>query len=274
MKSWFEKLSLVVLLSVFVSANGLAKELIPYVGCPGSDGSDGSDGGGIESGTPGGPVSVDLDHASANLVAFYAGPYGPKLSSGGSGLIAPRGWKCFWQESTDGNYGMLVAPTEKDLIAYENYDNAGTSSAAISYDFWDGGTAGRETVIPFEIRYFLQSSTGGNKETVTDAEAEAIASGQIAKSDVIPTYPDDAISYKSRDILEFMTPAGMDGLGTRPLPWGVRKSNLPIYGILRVDQTGDTDAELFKVKLPNNLSHLRQVILDDFENNMKKEDTP
>lgn len=224
-----------------------AMQTIPIVQCPGDDGGPPSnDGNSTQENT-----SVNLDGTTASLLAFYAAPYGPNLSADGPGLIAPRGWQCFWEASADGNYSIAAAPTEKDLAAYKNYSVPGIVSAGISYNFWDGGTAGRDEVIPLSRYFSSQAQNGGTKS-------------------VLP----DIISYNSSNTLQFETPAGKDGLGTKPLDWEIRKSNMPIYGVLHVDMIGDTDAALFKVKLPDSQSNLRRAILDNYEAYVKKASAP
>jgi len=140
-----------------------------------------------------------------------------------------------------------------------NFDNSGTSSPAITFDEWGSDEA---TI----LGDYLYSKSA--HETPEKAAAEDIASGRINKADVVPQYPSDVISFESPDMLKFITPAFSDGLGTW-IRWQFHKSDLPIYGLLHVDSGGDPGAELYKIRLPGNLSRLRAVLLDNFRENFQ-----
>lgn len=221
-----------------------AKKTIPHVGCPGDNAGEPVD---AQSGQP---VPVVLPPREADQVASYAGPYGP-------GLIAPRGWHCFYSVSGDGNYSILVAPTESDLVAFEHSDS-GTSSPGVSYSYWDGGTAGRDMVIPL-MALFKKRKPDGREDLPPNDPKNGI------DLQAIPSGPGEIIIDKIPDkLLEFETPANHDGIGTW-VPWIFRKSSLPIHGVVYVYPTGDTSAELFQIRLPPGSSDLRRFIIRNIE---------
>jgi hypothetical protein len=74
-------------------------------------------------------------------------------------------------------------------------------------------------------------------------------------------YPNDKLLYKSNEIVEYQTPAGRDGLGTKSrLP----KNSDPISGVA-ILAGADTDLFQLSSRLPPNLAGLTPTIIRQVE---------
>ena len=74
-------------------------------------------------------------------------------------------------------------------------------------------------------------------------------------------YPKDALTYKSKTVVEYRTPAQADGLGT--VSW-LKKNNSPIEGVAIL--VGETpDLVFLHVRLPAALTGLASVIIHQVE---------
>ena len=80
-------------------------------------------------------------------------------------------------------------------------------------------------------------------------------------------YPQDAITHRSKMVVEFRTPPQTEGLGTH-LTW-LRKNNLPVSGAVVIlgKQSGEDlpDVLLLAVRLPPALQQLTPVIVRNSE---------
>jgi len=76
------------------------------------------------------------------------------------------------------------------------------------------------------------------------------------------------VIYRTRRVLEFMTPSNHEGLGTSA--WGVGPSALPTYGVLALHvPPHELSITLLTVRLPPELNYLHATIVKRFERCME-----
>lgn len=219
-------------------AGARAAEQVPFVGCAG-DGQTGP-----VAAPKGVPKAVDIDAAAARQLAFYQ-------AQDSFGVLAPRGWKCFYFYGSSGAT-LVIAPSGN----LQNALNAPLTGPAVveSQDY--GGTSGRFEVAKYSARLFPQLEQA--------FIASVIAEGIEPKED-FPSgpYPADKTTAKSARLIEFETPANMDGLGTSGQ---LQKSALPIEGMAKLEDTADgPDFYLLSVRLPANQAALAPAIVSQAE---------
>ncbi len=215
-----------------------AAQQVPFVGCAG-DGQTGP-----VAAPKGAPKSIDVDAATAGQLAFYQ-------AQDSIGVLAPRGWKCFYFYGSSGAT-LVIAPSGN----LQNALNAPLTGPAVveSQDY--GGTSGRFEVAKYSARLFPQLEQA--------FIASVIAEGIEPKED-FPSgpYPADKTTAKSARLVEFETPANMDGLGTSGQ---LQKSALPIEGMAKLEDTADgPDFYLLSVRLPANQAALAPAIVSQAE---------
>jgi hypothetical protein len=219
------------------AVNAAQSGFIKDIDCPGSfQGEEAA--GSVSSGTV-----ESLDPASVIDLWIYSG--------WGSRVLGPMNWQC-WGVGGSGGEGLAIAPAMGDLQPVKNRHGGITGQAVAKYDFY-GGASGRVDVARFAGRYFPQAMPK-NVERV-------IAEGIMSREEILgPSFPHDQVTYKNAHVLEFVTPAHEDGLGTMGF---LAKSDLPIYGMLAVGGEADGDwwATLITVRLPPEMGHLRQSII-------------
>jgi hypothetical protein len=165
--------------------------------------------------------TVATSLAAAQRLAWYKAQYGP-------GVLAPRGWHCFSIYGSDGA-NLFVTPDAIDSKTLLSVNWKGFTSRAIEISVSSGGTSGRFQVAKVIARVFPAYKAFAQK---------VIAEGIEPASD-FPSgpYPTDKLTDRSKNIVEFETPANTAGLGTdsRLLP-----NASPIDGVAMI--TGkDTD---------------------------------
>ena len=197
--------AVVFLASCLAPAAASAAQQVPFVGCAG-DGQTGP-----VAAPKGAPKSIDVDAATAGQLSFYQ-------AQDSFGVLAPRGWKCFYFYGSSGAT-LVIAPSGN----LQNALNAPLTGPAVveSQDY--GGTSGRFEVAKYSARLFPQLEQA--------FIASVIAEGIEPKED-FPSgpYPADKTTAKSARLIEFETPANMDGLGTSGQ---LQKSALPIEGMAK-----------------------------------------
>jgi hypothetical protein len=215
-----------------------AAQQVPFVGCAG-DGQTGP-----VAAPKGAPKSVNVDAATAGQLAYY--------QAGGSlGALAPRGWKCFYFYGSNGAT-LTIAPSGN----LQSGSNAPLTGPAVVATLDLGGTSGRFDVAKYSARLFPQVEQA--------FIASVIAEGVEPKED-FPSgpYPADKTTYKNAREVEFVTPAGMDGVGTSG---SLQESALPIEGVAKL--VGDPDGPdffLLTVRLPANQAALAPAIVAQAE---------
>jgi hypothetical protein len=242
------------------ASSARANQLVPFVGCPGDVQ--------LMQDFPafdGRPVSVDVGLKAAQNLAFY----GANPGEGIVGVLAPRGWSCYWSD-TSGGFQLLVDPDAKTSL----FSLGNTQIYGVWLNTYYGGTSGRFAVADFVKTYFpsldsyVSDTLDEEKQQTADMPAGVVSNDKTPTPDNGIPYPRDIILDKGSSTLDFMTPGGSEGLGKL----GFVSSAMPIYGILDIDVNEDHLAPIFAVRLPENLDYLRPSILKDQRILLKKRD--
>jgi hypothetical protein len=239
---WFSRRPLIsswVLLALFVGGQALAKQRVPFVGCP-SDGMSGH----VDA-PRGGDRYYEIDAAAASQLAYYQ-------AQDSLGVLAPRGWTCLFIYGSDGD-SLRVLPSG-DLHGIE----PGFDGPAVLVVTWDGESSGRGEVARYAARLFPR--------VARSFIHEVIALGIEPKGSFpFGPYPADKLTYKSARMVEFTTPANKDGLGTSG---ALKKSELPIRGVAVLADSstpGTPNFVLLTARLPATQAKLIDAIINAAE---------
>jgi hypothetical protein len=217
----------------------IAPVSVPFVGCK-------SDGQGGPLDAPGGAVqSVQIDSSAAQKLAYYK-------AENSTGVLAPRGWHCFGTYGSSGaSLFVTPQPIKSDDLLSMNW--AGIAGPGIQVQEISGDTSGRFQVASVIARVFPAH--------------KAFADGVIkegtepASSFPFGPYPQDRLTYRSDQVVEFQTPAHSEGLGTVNQ---LKQSDEPIDGAAILQ--GETpDLMLVTVRLPPEVNELTSQIIQQVE---------
>jgi hypothetical protein len=212
---------------------------VPFVGCP-SDGQAGP----IK--VPAGSgKAVAISAALAPRLAYYKAEYG-------IGVLAPRGWHCFSTYGSDGS-NLFVSASPIDPKVPFAADWKGLSGEAIQVSVSSGGTSGRFQVARVIARVF----------PAYQAFAQNVIAEGIVPASSFPSgpYPNDKLTYRGKNIVEFETPANAAGLGTNSR---LQVGPIPIDGVA-VISGADTDLTQLSARLAGNNRDLIQIIINQVE---------
>jgi len=187
------------------------------------------------------PVTAEI----SKHLAYYK-------SQNGIGVLAPRGWHCF---GTYGSSGATtyVSPEPIDGTTVFSSEWHGFSGNVIQISSSIGDTSGRFVVAEIIARVFP-----AHKSFVENVIQEGI---EPASSFPSGPYPNDKLSYKSSEIVEYETPAQTEGLGTRSR---LQKNAQPIVGAEIL--AGETpDLVSVALRLPAGQSSLMPIIIQQVE---------
>ncbi len=230
------------------SLSAHAQISVPYIGCPG-DGQTGP-----YTAAKGSPKLVDLPPAIAEQLAWYE----YNGDAGHIGSLGPRGWNCFVTIGSNGET-LYIAPEVLDsakLLEHRNWK--GFTGPAIQLSGSDGGTSGRFEVAKVVARVFPAHRGYARK---------IIAEGFGPASDYhFGPFPSDHLTYRGKNLVEFITPAHRTGLGT--MSW-LLPSDQPITGfaLLTIGPNIDTELLHLSFRLPHSLSFLSVILIQQAEAN-------
>jgi hypothetical protein len=192
---------------------------VPFVGCR-SDGQVGPLAAPSDA-----PKKIRIAAAAAQRLAWYQ-------AKDGIAVLAPRGWHCF---STYGSSGssLFVTPGPIDGASVLSPNWKGITGDAIEVTLAYGGTSGRFQVAKVIARVFPK-----HHDFVDDVLAEGI---QSAADFPEGPYPNDKLTYRGEETVEYVTPGNTKGLGTDSY---LLPSAEPIVGVDRL-----VDEELDLVQL-------------------------
>jgi len=211
---------------------------VPFVGCKG-DGQLGP----LEA-PQGTTVPVAIDAEAAGQLAFYRG---------GLHVLAPRAWHCFGFLGSSG-YVFFVSPQPIDTTKVLS---DGFTGPAIEVSFSYGQGSGAFEVAEVIARAFPSSNAFVvNLKNLLQLPESEFASGP---------YPDDVLRYQSKTVVEYITPAQKNGLGTDSR---LKMNGSPIEGVAIL--TGEIPHLMrLAVRLPPELSPLTAAIIREFEADTK-----
>jgi hypothetical protein len=212
---------------------------IPFVGCA-SDGQLGP-----LKAPAGESKAVAIPAGVAARLAYYKAEYG-------AGVLAPRGWHCFSTYGSNGS-NLFVTPDPIDPKALFSDSWKGFSGQGIEVSVSSGGTSGRFEVAKIIARVFPEY-----KAFAENVIAEGI---EPASSFPFGPYPEDKLTYRSKSIVEYETPANTEGLGTVSR---LQANASPIEGVA-ILSGADTDLTLLSARLSEKDRDLIQTIVRQVE---------
>jgi hypothetical protein len=212
---------------------------VPFVGCE-SDGQVGP----LKAPT-GKSKAVPISTETADRLAYYK-------SEQGIGVLAPRGWSCFGVYGSNG-YALYVSAEQITATTVLSSTWTGFTGPAIELAGESGDTSGR-----FSVARVIAGVFPAQRPFVEGVIAEGI---EPASSFPFGPYPDDKVTYRSKQIVEYETPANRDGLGTDSR---LKKNAYPISGVAIL--TGEPPALLLlAVRLSPDLTDLASPIVQQLE---------
>jgi len=208
---------------------------VPFVGCA-SDGQTGP-----LKAPAGKSKVVPISAAAAQRLAYYKAEYTV-------GVLAPRGWNCF---STYGSSGanLFVSPDPIDSKNLFSGDWKGFMGPAIQISWSSGGTSGR-----FEVARVIARVFPAYKKFVADVIAEGI---EPASDFPFGPYPNDKLTCRGKNIVEFETPPNSEGIGTESM---LQPNASPIDGVAILSGV-DTDLTQLSARLSESDRDLIPVII-------------
>jgi hypothetical protein len=231
--------ALMVVIGFTTSAYANASASVPFVGCK-SDGQVGP-----QDAPTGKPKIITISPQLAQRVAYYK-------ASGGSGVLAPRGWYCFGTYGSDGS-NLYVTPMPLNSANLFSNSWKGISSYGIQLSESNGDTSGR-----FEVAQIIARVFPAHLDFVRRVIAESV---EPATSFPHGPYPTDRLTYKSKEAVEYVTPPNTEGLGTKSFL--VRNAN-PIAGVALL--TGEElNLTHLSARLSPEMSDLLSVIIRQVE---------
>lgn len=191
---------------------------------------------------------IDISAAAGEHLAYYKARSGP-------GVLAPREWFCFGTYGSSGET-LYVSPSPlktSDLFA-TNWN--GFVGPAIEISRYYGGTSGRFTVATVIARVFP-----AHRDFVRKTIAENAAGDASPISFIFGPYDKDILRYRSKNVVEFQTPANMEGLGTHS---HLRKNGDAISGVAILIGPEPYLITL-SARLPADKDHLTKSIIEQAE---------
>lgn len=190
---------------------------------------------------------VHIPKEAAQQLAFYK-------AKQGFGVLAPRGWHCFSSYGSGGG-SLFVSPqpTDGNLLFSDTWK--GFTGPVIQFSAEDGGTSGRFGVARMIARVFPS-----DREFVRRVISEGLEPASDFPSG---PYPSDKLVYKSKEVVEYETPAQTEGLGTQSR---LLKNLDPIRGVaILVGEEGEPSLILLASRLPPEMTHLTSAIIQETE---------
>lgn len=186
-----------------------------------------------------------LDTAVAARLVLYQAEHG-------AAVLGPRGWFCF---GTYGSAGTSLYVTSEPLKSEVMLDSTweGIKGPAIEAMTRSGDTTGRFAIARIVARIFP-----AQRSYVEKIIAEGI---EPAMDFPFGSFSSDRLTYLNDEAVEFLTPPGMQGLGTfsKLLP-----DSDSIRGVAILN--GDVpDLSMMMLRLPQDLNDLTPIITRQFE---------
>jgi hypothetical protein len=217
---------------------------VPFVGCK-SDGQADP----IEA-PQGKPVSLVIESLAARQLSWYT-------SAMGAAVLGPRGWYCFAIYGSSGD-SLFVAPEPLDKSRFFSDRNKPFTGPVIEFSRTYGDGSGSYEIAKTTALVF--------PGWVKHWERIFREFDDVGYPYRVGPFPSDEVVYKSNTVVEYVTPAHTEGLGTRGR---MKESDQRISGVAIL--IGDTpDLWQLNVRLPENRKKLAPVIIRDLESRAEK----
>jgi hypothetical protein len=224
--------------SLFAQGTSAARSAtVPFVGCK-SDGQTGP----LDA-PSGRDLILPITAEAARRLSYYK-------AQQRYGVLAPRGWYCFGTYGSGGD-AIRVSPQPINASQLFSRDRKGFTGPIIALVRNYGGTSGRYSVASVIARVF----------PTHDAFVRQLQRGEPTMSFATGPYLGDKLTYKSKEIVEYQTPAQTEGLGTYS---GLLKNDSAISGVAIL--VGDfPDLLLLSIRVPAELTGLTSAIISQME---------
>jgi hypothetical protein len=190
---------------------------------------------------------VQIPMALAQRLAYYK-------AEEGIGVLAPVGWHCFGTYGSNGsNLYLSPQPIDATIVFSDNWK--GFTGPVIQISGEEGGTSGRYGVASMIARVFPTHS----------AFVRSVIASGLAEANDFPAgpYPKDQLVYKSKEVVEYQTPAQTDGLGTQSR---LQKNADPIRGVaILVGNQHEPSLVFLAARLPLEMEPLTSIIIQQVE---------
>jgi hypothetical protein len=194
--------------------------------------------------------SVPISPLDAEALDYYE-------SANDIGLVAPRGWSCEGASGSSGS-ALFLSPTpiHHDLAGWEGLEGPAIEVQHITSE----NGSGMFEIAEIIARVFPKYRSVAKRFWERMGLDSASPSGP---------YPKDTLTYKSKTVVEYKTPAQTEGLGNFD-SW-LKKNETPIVGaaILIVDPPNlvgnPPNLVLLSVRLPPDLARLTPAIISYVE---------
>jgi len=213
---------------------------VPFIGCR-------SEGQAKALDAPKGTVtSVPITGEAAQVLAYYR-------SALDFGVRAPRGWYCLGISGSGGNL-LFVSPQPIDTRRIFAPEYRGFEGPAIEVSVRHSDQNGDR----FDKAQIIARVFPAYKAYVT-----RLMEGFDFPASLYPftPYPLDKLTYRSKEVVEYITPAQTEGLGTHS---SLKKNSSPIDGVAILSGT-PPDLILLAVRLPQKLARFTPVIVGQVE---------
>ncbi len=188
---------------------------------------------------------VRISAQDAQKLAFYQ-------AEEGFGILAPRGWYCFGTYGSNGS-SLYISPEPIKSADVFSTEWQGFAGPVIQLSNSDGDTSGR-----FEVASIIAKIFPAHMDFVRDVIAEGI---EPASSFPTLSYPKDKLTYLSKEIVEYQTPGGTEGLGTESK---LKVNSKPINGVAILFGEEHSLLQL-SMRLPPESDNLTRFIIQQVE---------
>ncbi len=191
------------------------------------------------------PVLLHMPAQVAERLAYYK-------SEHTFGVLAPRGWHCI------GVYGrrgatLYVSPQAIDTVEGFSRILTGFTGPAIEIDHVYGSTSGRYEVARVIGRVFPKRKAFVENLIKSESKEGIESVGDFP----FGPYPNDKLTYRDANTVEYVTPANTEGIGTQ---FALKKSSEPVSGVAIL--VGNTpDLVQLSMRLPPELADLGSIII-------------
>lgn len=221
---------------------------VPFVGCK-SDGQVGP-----EDAPTGKRKIVVISADAAQQLAYYKDKFG-------FGVLGPRGWNCFGAYGSDGD-SLYISPLPIDKANLFSINWSGFPGQVIQMTYEYGGTSGRFGVAAIIARVFPAHKDFVQQVMNEDIEAGINPPNQYASG----PYRTDKLTYKGKNIVEYITPGNTEGLGTHSR---LQKNADPISGVAIL--VGEApDLLQLSMRLPKKQRDLGPIIIRQVERDAER----
>jgi hypothetical protein len=206
----------------------------------------------------GASVSADVPAPLATAIAYYFDA--PRRGA----AFAPAGWVCISNLFPD-VYDIQIVPEFGALVGLSDTPLWQQPMVAEQLLSAAGDLPERLSFYALGLSLFPRQFPGGaDKWLAAPLRAAGHPVDAAAIRAMLPVGPHDVITRKSDRLVEFVTPAGAQGLGTTGAGASFTAPVDPVYGVaglIHLADDGDTIVEIFEFRLPERMAMMRRPLM-------------